>query len=100
MLKIKLADGTLIENLGMNGNNYVSQAPIEDGVFEDNLSTVTVTENGIETVYENMKLIQNKQYGEEYWFIIVEKTPEEIEREGMYQLLADLTEMVILGGAK
>ena len=45
-----------------------------------------------------MKLIQNKVCGAQSWFILVEKTEEEKEKEKINQLLADLAEIVLLGG--
>ena len=37
MYKITLADGTVLENLELNGNNYIAEGVIEDSVFEGNL---------------------------------------------------------------
>ena len=34
MYKITLADGTELENLELNGNNYIAEGVIEDSVFE------------------------------------------------------------------
>ena len=39
MYKITLADGTVLENLELNGNNYIAEGVIEDSVFEGNLAT-------------------------------------------------------------
>jgi len=83
---IKLADDTEIEDLKLNGNNFVSDSEIEESMFDGNLSEVTITkhvkrhntrteaEEDIDTeeTYENMELIQITQMGDEYWFILRE----------------------------
>jgi hypothetical protein len=65
-----LADGTVLDNLEMNGNNYVSKVEVSGDIFEDNLGTITV--DG--TVYDNMKLVQCKKHDNEWWFILAPKT--------------------------
>lgn len=100
MYTVTLSDGTKLENLKLNGNNYISEMLIEDVVFEDNLSQVTITnlDDGTTEEHTDMKLIQNKVYGTESWFILAEKTQEELEKEEFRQLLADLAETVLMGG--
>lgn len=75
MYTIKLADGRLIENLDLNGNNYISDEKIDDSVFADNLSHVEVTntEDGTVEKYDDMFLVQNIQVGHQFWFILEEK---------------------------
>lgn len=100
MYSVKLADGTELTNLELNGNNFISNTIIDDNVFKDNLSKVIITSPEGVVEYEDMKLIQNKVCGTESWFILVEKTKEEKDKEALLQLLTDLTEVVLLGGAK
>ena len=98
MYTVKLADGTVLSGLGMNGNNFVSEAPVDGGVFEDNLDRVIITGPDGITEYEDMKLIQNKQYGDEWWFVLAEKTKDEIEKEKLDRELVDLWDVVLFGG--
>lgn len=99
MYTVTLADGTKFENLGLNGNNYISQTPISADAFtETGLKTVTIEggENGTE-ILKNVKLIQVQQYGEEYWFILAEKTAQEIAAEELQKTLkADGTDITDL----
>ena len=44
MYKITLADGTVLKNLKLNGNNYIAEGVIDDAVFKDNMATVTITD--------------------------------------------------------
>ena len=100
MYSVKLADGTELINLVLNGNNFISNTIVDDNIFKDNLGNVTITNPEGVVEYEDMKLIQNKVYGTQSWFILAEKTKEEKDKETLLQLLADLTEVVLLGGAK
>lgn len=69
-----LADGTVIENLKLNGNNLISQTDIgEDKLFAVNLSHVTI--NGTE--YRDM-LLRNYWQDSDGWHIVIsEITPQE-----------------------
>ncbi len=94
-VEIELADGTKLENLRTNGNNFVSDTPIEDSVFEGNLSTVKITTPEEVAEYQELKLVQNRQFGSAYMFVLAEKTPAEKEKEELMQLLADIAELTL-----
>jgi len=94
-VEIELADGTKITNLRTNGNNFVSDTPIEDSVLEGNLSTVKITTpEGVEE-YQDLKLVQNRRFGDEYMFVLAEKTSAEKKEEELMQLLADIAELTL-----
>ena len=42
--KITLADGTELSNLTMNGNNFISEATIDPGIFQSNCSPVVISD--------------------------------------------------------
>lgn len=80
--KIELEDGTEIDNLRLNGNNFISQEEITQDMFDGNLGTVKITIDGmIEEMHENMELIQIAQVGSEWWFILAEIPKATIEAE-------------------
>ena len=81
MIKIILNNGNEINNLTLNGNNYISNNVLLDDIFTDGLSIVTVIDGDISTEYKNMKLIQNIVLDNKSWFILAEKTEEEILKE-------------------
>ena len=56
--KITLADGTVINNLKLNGNNFISSTEIEESIFDGNLLTVTITEGETHEIHTNKELDQ------------------------------------------
>ena len=77
--KITLADGTVIDNLRLNGNNYISDKELTADMFLGNLAKVIVNDGERDTVYENMELVQIVKYDEEYWFILRTMTKRELQ---------------------
>lgn len=75
---ITLDDGTQIENLRMNGNNFISQEPIDQEIFEGILSTVTINNGETVKMHENMELVQVTKMDNEYWFVLRDVPPNEI----------------------
>lgn len=71
---ITLYDGTVIENLTLNGNNFISQTDVgEDNFSLANLSHITI--NDIE--YTDMVLRNYWQDTDGWHIIISEATPQE-----------------------
>ena len=77
--KITLADGTVLDGLGLNGNNYISSKKLTEDDFDGNLDHITIedAEGNIEEL-ENMELVQVKKYGKEYWFVLRQLSEQEI----------------------
>lgn len=72
LFTITLSDGTTIENLKLNGNNFVSEHPIEKSVFDGKLSTVTFSRVGGDSqTYENMRLEQIMPFEGAYLILIL-----------------------------
>lgn len=96
MHSVKLSDGAVIDNLELNGNNYILNDIIDKNIFVDNLKKVAITdvEGNVEEL-NNAKVIFAK-VGDKDSFILAEKTNEELEKEQLNQLLADLIETVLL----
>ena len=80
-MKIILSNGNVIDDLTLNGNNYISDDILSDDTFADGLSIVTVVDGDNSTEYKNMKLIQNVIMDGKSWFILAEKTEKEILKE-------------------
>lgn len=77
---ISLADGTLLENLKMNGNNFVSKTPVDVSVFTGNCSTVTIDDGVHQETHNNMELVQLTNVDDEFWFVLRELTARELEQ--------------------
>lgn len=93
---ITLADGTVLNNLTMNGNNYISVTEIDEEVFDGNLSSVMVSDGETEQAYENMDLIHlTANSSGEYWFALRALSADEIER---MQLRSDIEYISMMTG--
>lgn len=90
---ITLKDGTQIENLRMNGNNFISQEQINPEIFDGNLGEVTINDGENDEVHENMELVQVTQMGDEYWFVLRDIPASEIANEKLRSDLDYLTMM-------
>lgn len=92
--KITLGDGTEISNLKLNGNNFISTEKIEESVFANNCSPVTISDGTTETVRPNMELIQIvEQIPGEYWFVLRDISEEEFVRIKMQSDIAYIAMM-------
>lgn len=81
---ITLSDGTVIYNLRLNGNNYISDTELTEDDFSGKLDGVTITSSSGETEkHANMELIQVKQYGSEWWFILRDIPEAELKAASM-----------------
>lgn len=84
MYKITLSDGTQLNNLRLNGNNFVSEMEVTEDTFKGKLSKITIEkiEEGktITHEYEHMELVQIIQYKDGYYFVLRELTQDELTK--------------------
>lgn len=108
MYTITLADGKKLTGLEMNGSNYVSKEKVDETIFENNLSTMKVSDGETETTYTDVVFIQQMEWADGTFYLAFrEKTKEEklvaaiaANTDSMTDLqiaLAEVYEM-ILGG--
>lgn len=90
MYKITLNDGTTLDNLELNGNNFIAEGVIDDSVFTDNLAAVTITDGTTTDNYTDMVLVSNRVDGGRSWFILREKTEQEKFEEERTRTIAEL----------
>lgn len=101
MYTITLKNGTKIEDLDLNGNNYVSSVKIDESVFTtENLSQVVVNDGENETTYVDMKFIQQVKYEDGYYFILAEMTENDKLLKAMEENSQSINDILvaILGG--
>lgn len=76
MYKVTLENGAIIENLSLNGNNFISSEGIEASTFDGGMSLVklevssdSADEGDVKAgYYKNSKLYHLTAYGSETWF--------------------------------
>lgn len=67
---LTLEDGSKIENLHLNGNNFVSETEIDPEIFDGNLGSVTINDGERDMIYKNLALVQITQIrGKHYIFL-------------------------------
>ena len=88
MYQITLHDGTVLDDLELNGNNFISKKVIDDTVFSGNLDTVAISNGETTVTYSDMKLLSNRVDGGKSWFVLGEKTEQE---KAMERLLTSLS---------
>lgn len=93
---VTLSDGTKLENLGMNGNNFVSATEVTEEMFVGKLAEVTI-ENGetTETMHD-AELVQIAHYGNLGWYFILREIP--ADERASHQLRADVDYLLIMEG--
>lgn len=86
MHKITLADGTVLDNLELNGNNYIAEDAIDNAVFKDNLATVTITDGTTAETYDDLVLRSNRVENGRSWLVFGQKTQHEKDMERIAEL--------------
>lgn len=94
MYTITLNNGTKLENLTLNGNNFISEKIIDDAVFEGNLKRVEISDGEKTTVYEDMFLASNRVDGGKSWIVLLEKT-DEMKRQEQIEALKAQNDMLL-----
>lgn len=94
---IILADGTIIEDLLLNGDNFISKNPIASSMFGGNCSPVIINDGENEEVHENMSLVQITKMGDEYWFVLCDISKDELMRMKMQ---SDIEYIAMMAGVE
>jgi hypothetical protein len=100
MHRVTLQDGTVLDGLTLNGNNYISDTIIDSDVFADNLATVEIYDGEQVHLYQDMKLVANQLHDGKSWFILAEKTVDEKERERVNQEIDRLKTVIVIDADK
>lgn len=101
MYTITLSNGKKLENLELNGNNFISAATVDDAFFDGGLSEVTITDGSETRIYTDMVLLSNREENGKSWIVLGEKTAQQKEREAMLARMKEFEEAlrVMTGGA-
>ncbi len=100
MYKITLPNEQVLENLKLNGNNFVSETQIDESLFTDLVPEVKVEgseQDEQSYTMHNVYLVQQVKYDDGYYFILAERhisEQEQINANLMLQI-AMLTQKVM-----
>ena len=79
IFSIELSNGTKIESLELNGNNFISTSKITTETFEGGLLEVRISgDKGTAYTINHAKLGQIMEYEGAWWFILAEMSAEEL----------------------
>lgn len=96
--KITLADGTIIDNLTLNGNNFISRTPLDESVFAENCHPVIINDGNSDEVHADMELVQIVHVDEgDYWFVLRDISAEELSK---IKLQSDLEYVAMMTGVE
>lgn len=94
---ITLADGTVIGDLKLNGNNFISKTKVSHDTFADNCSPVTISDGEVEEVHDNMELVQITEMGDDYWFVLRDISKAEMEK---IKMQSDIEYIAMMSGVE
>lgn len=95
--KITLADGSEIENLTLNGDNFISKTRITEAMFLNNCSPLIISDGTNNEVHEQAELIQLSKTNEEYWFAFRDISVDELEKMKMQ---SDIEYVAMMAGVE
>ena len=100
MNTITLSDGTVLNNLELNGNTYISSTAYTAEAFEGKLSSVTFSDGTETYTLHDCALYLCRRVGNKTWIVIGEKTEKMKQDELNTELELALTELyeLIIGG--
>lgn len=95
--KITLADGTVIDNLTLNGNNYISAEPIDSTIFAGNCSPVIISNGSSNETHDNMAFVQLTEVSNKYWFVLRDVSSEELAK---IKMQSDIEYVAMMAGVE
>lgn len=78
--RVTLADGTILDNLSMNGNNFISEETIDATVFDGTCSPIIINDGTSDEIHEHMDLVQIMDVGGKSWFVLRDIPQKELEQ--------------------
>ena len=82
MYTITLSDRRKLENLAVNGTNFVSKTKVDEKIFQNNLAAVVISDGKTERAYKNLVFVQQMEWADgTYYLAFREKTKMELLTE-------------------
>lgn len=96
--KVTLADGTVIDGLKMNGNNFISLSSVDAAVFDGNGSPVIINDGETDEIHDNMELVQiTTNSAGEYWFVLRDISERELAQ---IKMQSDIEYVAMMAGVE
>ena len=77
--KITLSNGVILDNLMLNGDNFISELAINTDTFADGLNSVVINDGVSDVVHGGMILVQiTTPVDGEWWFVLRDLTEMEL----------------------
>ena len=93
---ITLADGTVLDNLKLNGDNFISNTAINADIFNENYSPVIISDGVNSETHNNMEFVQvTEQEPGKYWFVLRELSASELAR---IKMQSDIDYVAMMAG--
>jgi len=93
---ITLADGTVLGNLKLNGDNFISNTVINADIFNENCSPIIVSDGVNSETHNNMEFVQvTEQEPGKYWFVLRELSASELAR---IKMQSDIEYVAMMAG--
>ena len=92
---VTLGDGTVLSDLHMNGNNFVSASELTSATFSGKLHHVVISDGTTEQVIDNAELIRLAQENDGWYFVLREIPADVLEK---LQLHADIDYIAAMTG--
>lgn len=94
--KITLADGSTIDNLKLNGNNFISEKSIDPAIFTGNCSPVVINDGFNDELHSHMDLVQvTVDSVGNHWFVLRDISTEELDR---IKMQSDIEYVAMMAG--
>lgn len=74
---ITLADGRSLKGLGKNGDNFVSKTRVDETMFKDNLSTMTVSDGETTETFKDMVFVQQMEWADGTFYLAFRELSEQ-----------------------
>lgn len=78
--RVTLADGTILDNLTMNGNNFISEETVDATVFDGTCSPIIINDGTSDEIHEHMDLVQIMDVDGKSWFVLRDIPQKELEQ--------------------
>ena len=107
---ITFADGRSLKGLDKNGDNFVSKTKINETMFKDNLSTMTVSDGETTETFEDVIFVQQMEWSDGTFYLSFRErtSTEKIDAAivanansltDVQVALAEVYELMVTGGA-